>query len=468
MATKSTFSIDQINALALYGKIPPQAIEVEEVVLGALILEADAIISNRIKPEWFYKDEHQKIVKQIIDIAKEGSRVDLVTVVNRLKENNLLDEVGGPKFIAELIRKVASSAHIKQHLKIIQDKWVRREIIRMSSEIQSMSYDESLDVDDILHRMNSDTLGILEFEEESVRDMAYATNLLWQRIKQNENSTDITGIPTGFRQLDKFTGGWQNSDLIVIAAETSQGKTSLVLTFSMTAALSGKKGAIYSLEMSLLQLTARFAAMQSKVSSKKILFENLNSFDLTRVEEGIYCLAPLPIYVDDNVNNTLESICMSIRRMKIKYGIQYAVVDYIQNIKEVQGRNEEGSLGIITKTLKNLAKELDMVIFAVSQLSRNKERPIPNINRLRGSGQIEETADVILTIYRPEYYNIQSYPEPWENEPTKGTAMITIAKGRNIGTGSFIANFEAYITMFTDTFQVIEETVSEYDQKLLF
>jgi len=329
-----------------------------------------------------------------------------------------------------------------------------------------MSYDESNDVEDILHSMNTDTLNIMEFEQESVKDMAFATNMLWQRVNQNMNSTSLIGIPTGFRQLDKFTGGWQNGDLIVIAAEPSQGKTSLILSFSRTASFAGKKGAIYSLEMTLLQLTGRLISMETKISSKKILLTPLSPFDIKRVEEGISVLAPMPLYVDDNVNNSLESICMSIRRMKLKFGIEYAVVDYIQNIRELPGKNEEGSLGLITKTLKNLAKELDISIFALSQLSRNKEKPLPTVNRLRGSGQIEETADIIITIYRPEYYQISSYPEPFENESVEGTAMITIAKGRNIGTGAFIANFEKQITLFSDIISV--EEIQQEKQNELF
>lgn len=437
--------------------VPPQAIEIEEAVLGALILESDAIIENVVKSEWFYKEPHQVIVTQILALSKEGKNIDLLTVTQRLKEKNLLDTIGGAVFITSLIRRVASGANIKQHLHIIQDKFVRREMIRVSHEIQRMSYDETKDVDDILAKFHSSTLGVMEYSEESIRDMRYATDLLWQRIKHNETVTTLSGIPTGFRQLDKFTGGWQGTDLVVVAGETSQGKTSLVMNFALNAGLAGKKGVIYSLEMSLMQLSARLVSSYCKVNSKRILFEPLMPIEMENVTNGIYALQDLPIYTDDNVNNSVDSICLSIRRMKLKFDIDFAVVDYLQNVREIGGKSEESSLGSITKSLKNLAKELNITIFAVSQLSRNREKPQPTISRLRGSGQIEETADIILLVYRPEYYNIESFPEPYENEFVQGRAMITIAKGRNIGTGAFLAEFDRTTTTFRD--------IKEYDHE---
>lgn len=439
-----------------YGLIPPQAIEIEEAVLGALILESDAIIENIVKPEWFYKEEHQIIAKEVISLSKEGKRIDLLTVIQNLRNKKLLDTIGGVVFVSSLIRRVASSANIQQHLHILQDKYIRREMIRLGHEIQKSSYDESNDVEDILAKLHSSTLGVMEYSEESIRDMRYATELLWGRIKHNETVTTMSGIPTGFRQLDKFTGGWQGTDLVVVAGETSQGKTSLVMNFALNAGLEGKKGVIYSLEMSLMQLSARLVSSYSKVNSKRILFEPLMPVEMESVTNGIYALQDLPIYTDDNVNNSVDSICLSIRRMKLKFDIDFAVVDYLQNVREISGKNEEGSLGSITKSLKNLAKELNITIFAVSQLSRNREKPQPTISRLRGSGQIEETADIILLVYRPEYYNIDSFPEPYENESVERKAMITIAKGRNIGTGAFLAEFDRTTTTFSD--------IKEYEQ----
>ena len=432
-----------------FGKVPPQAVEVEEAVLASFLLESDAIIENHLDPKWFYKHEHQLIAKEILHLNSLGKRIDLLTVVQSLKDNKIIDEIGGALAIAQLVRRVASAANIAQHLRIIQDKYLRREAIAVCNQVIQMSYDESNDVEDVIGKLHSSTLGVMEYNKSTVKDFRYALSTLLERMYLNQNSGALTGIPTGFMQLDRFTGGWQGSDLVIVAGETSQGKTSLVLNFSLHASLQNVPGVIYSLEMSLLQMTARFVSSYVKISSKRLLFEKLNSYDFTEVEEGIKKLDYLPIYTDDNVSNSIESICLSIRRMHLKYGVKYAVVDYIQNVKEISGKNEESSLGVIVKMLKNLAKELDITIFAVSQLRRNPDKPYPSISRLRGSGQIEETADIILTVYRPEYYKLP-FPEPFEEEFTEGRAMINVAKGRNIGTGTFLTNFDKSTTTFSD------------------
>lgn len=435
-----------------YSFLPPQAIEAEQAVLGALILESTAIIDNHINPDWFYKNEHQIIANQIVEMHKAGKKIDLITVTQRLRDEDLIEQIGGISTITELTRKVASSAHIKQHLKIIQDKHTRREIINITQEVNKLAYNESMDLDDVISKLHSNTLEVMEFKTDTIHSFKDALDILWQRITQNEKSIGMTGIPTGFEKLNRMTGGWQGSDLVVVAGETSQGKTSLVLNFTIHAGLADYTGVIYSLEMSLLQLTARIVSSYTNVCSKRMLFESLTPLEIQEINDGIYKLSNMPIYTDDNVNNSIDSICLSIRRMKLKYNIKFAVVDYVQNIKEIAGKNEESSIGTIMKMLKNIAKELDITIFAVSQLRRNNTSPIPNIQRLRGSGQIEETADIIITVYRPEYYSLD-FPEPFETEETRDKGMITIAKGRNIGTGSFLVNFNKPTTTFTDVLE---------------
>ena len=441
--------------------IPPQAIEVEEAILGALILESTAIIENHINSNWFYKNEHQIIAREIVEMHKNGKKIDLITVTQHLRDKSLFEEIGGISVITGLTRQVASAIHLKQHLKIIQDKFTRRELIRITHEVNKFAYNESMDLEDIISKLHSNTLEVMEFNTDTVHTFKDALDLLWQRIKQNEKSVGMTGIPTGFEKLNRMTGGWQGSDLVVVAGETSQGKTSLALNFTVNAGLFNCAGVIYSLEMSLIQLTARIVSSYTDVCSKRILFESLTPMEMIQINDGISKLSNMPIYTDDNVNNSIESICLSIRRMKLKYDIQFAVVDYVQNIKEIAGKNEEGSIGTIMKMLKNLAKELNITIFAVSQLRRNNNSPIPSIQRLRGSGQIEETADIIITIYRPEYYNLE-FPEPFESEDTLNKGMITIAKGRNIGTGAFMVNFKKSTTTFTN---VIENRVNvDYEE----
>ena len=446
-ATKRLTIIDQINQE--YGKLPPAAIEVEEAVLGAYMLERDAILENPIKPEWFYKNENQIIANTIVELNRNGKKIDLLTVTMELKNHSKLEEVGGPAYITQLTRKVSSAAHLAQWLRIIQDKFIRRELIRMSHEVTNMSYDETNDFEDIFSKIQTHTLSVMDFEQNSVITLNDALVLVQNNINLNRQGGKIIGIPTGLKKIDEFTGGLQNSDLIIIAAETSQGKTSLALGISLNAGLSGFAGAIYSLEMSNVQVGARLLSSYSKVSSKRILFYPLSSFEIHDVEHGISQLANVPLYFDDNVNSTLDSIATSIRRMKLKYNIKFAVVDYIQNIKKLKGESDEASIGLICKTLKNLAKELDMPIVALSQLSRDRANPFPTLGRLRGSGQIEESADNVIFIYRAEYYNL-NFPEPFENEDTQGKAMLIVAKGRNVGTVCTLNTFDKSTTTFGD------------------
>jgi len=447
---KPLTDIDQLkSSIDTLSKIPPQAIEVEEVVLGALILEERAILENNINPDWFYKACNKAIVSEIIDINKNGKTIDLVTVVSHIRDKGLLEDVGGISYIVGLTKRVASSAHIQQHIKILHDKFTRREIIRMSYDINRMAYDESVDIEDIISKLHDNTLGVMDFRADRIKTFKEALGELVKRIADNEKRQNMTGIPTGFPVLNRHTGGWQPTDFVVVAGESSQGKTSLALKFSLEAALNNIPGAIYSLEMSTLQMSARFVSMATKINSKRILFESLNPFEMQTVGEGISRLSEAPIYMDDDASNNLESILLSIRRLSLKYGIRYAIVDYLQNVAELKGKNEEQSLGTISKSLKNLAKELNITIFGVSQLSRNKERPLPTMARLRGSGQIEETADIVIGVFRPEYYGAK-YPEPWSELQTEGTGMVMNMKGRNIGTGNFFANFDAKTTSWTD------------------
>lgn len=452
-------SLEQINAQ--YGKLPPQAIEVEEAVLGAYILERDAILENPINPAWFYKDEHQKIASCIVELNKKGKKIDLMTVTQSLKDNNLIDEIGGIAYIMKLTKKVSSAAHLSQWLKVIQEKFIRRELIRLSYEIQTASYDETIETDQILSKLNTNSLDIMDYSQESISTLSDVLIKVTAHINTVLKGNQMTGIPTGFAKLDGITGGWQGSDLVIIAAESSQGKTSFVLNTTTFAGLNNVPGVIYSLEMSNVQLGIRIVSSIARVNSKRILVNPLSSFELHDIEYGIKRLNDVPIYFDDNVNNTLDSICMSIRRMVLKFKIKYAVVDYLQNIKKLTGESDETSLGIISKTLKNLAKELNITIFLLSQLARDREKPLPTMNRLRGSGQIEETADIVIMIYRAEYYG-KNFPEPYEDESTNGRALIIIGKGRNIGIGSFLANFDKTTVTFSD----IEEVYTEQQKEI--
>lgn len=433
---------------AEYGKIPPQAIEVEEAVIGAFMLEERAIIENKLYPELFYKEEHRLIAETINELHKDGIKIDLLHVTQKIKDKGLIDKIP-PTFITHCTSRVSSAAHIEQHLKVLYEKMIRRNLIQLSSEISTKSYNENNDIDDVLSLLNNNSFDVLEFNGNHIVEFNQALAQLTKQINANKHEINITGIPTGFVKLDQFTGGWQGTDLVTIAGETSQGKTSFALKLAVTAGMNEVPGAFYSTEMSILQLTARIVSAASEINAKRILFHALDNFELQKVTDTIFKLNYLPLYTD-NINNSLDAICLSIRRMKLKYDIKYAVVDYIQNMSYEKGLSDEQNIAKIVKTFKNLAKELNITIFTLSQLARNKERPFPTIGRLRGSGQIEETSDIVIMLYRPESYDIVSFPPPFEDEEVFDRAMIIIGKGRNIGTGSFLAKFTASTTCFED------------------
>ena len=434
--------LEKINAQ--YGKLPPQAVDVEEAVIGAMMLERDAYVNNPVNEKWFYKDEHQKIISVIKLLVNDSIPVDLLQVTKKLKDLNMLDEVGGPARIVQLTERVASSAHIESHIRIIQQEFARRELIRITSEIQTKCYDGSIDIDEIFADIQHDLTDVMSFGEDKAVTYKEATNNLIERL----NSDIEQGIPTGLHKYDKFTGGFQLSDLILIAAETSQGKTSLALTMFKNCALNGSRAAIYSLEMTKEQLVARITAQQTGIGAKKIMYNKLSTTEKQDVITELKNLRELQMYFDESTTNDIDKICTSIRKLKIKHDIDLVMVDYIQDMK---GANDESGIAEIGRKLKNIAKELNIAVVAISQLSRDKNNPEPNRARLRGSGQLEEKADIVLLLYRPEEYG-KDYSEPHELVYTENTAQVKIAKGRNIGTGSFILGFNKETTNFYDHF----------------
>jgi len=434
-------TIDEINAQL--GKIPPQAVDVEEAVLGALMLERDAFINNPVIPEWFYKEEHRKIVSVISELVSESIPIDLLQVTMKLKNKNLLDEVGGPLMIMRLTDKVASAAHIGFHIQIIKEKFARREMIRVASELMQKSYDESIDIDDIFSHAQNELSAVMSFDsEDSSKTYADATDEVIESI----TSKVEPGIKTGLYKFDKFSGGAQISDLIIIAAESSQGKTSLALSIIRNMSNGSVPVAVYSLEMTSKQLVIRMTAQETGINSKNLLYNRISNDERQYVIPELKKRKNLPVYFDESSNNNVNKICTSLRKLKIKRNIQVALVDYIQ---DMEGSETEAGIGEIGRKLKNIAKELDICVIALSQLANDKANPAPTVARLRGSGQLREKADVIMLVYRPEYYG-KSYIGFFENYPVENTAEITIAKGRNIGVGKFMLNFNKSTTNFYD------------------
>ncbi len=422
-----------------YGKLPPQALELEEAVLGALMLEQNALnaVIDLLTPEMFYKESHQKIFFAIRNLSARSEPVDILTVTNELKKNGALEIVGGPYFITQLTNRVASSANIEFHVRIIIQKYIQRELIRIASEITKEAYEDSTDVFDLLDKAEQNLFAISEKNFKSISmDMK---SLLKDAIDQIEliskQEQGLSGVPSGFSELDRVTSGWQKSDLIIIASRPGMGKTALAISMARKITVIYKKPvAIFSLEMSSLQLVTRLISGETEISSGKLRRGNLEQYEWQQLNSRIKNIAEAPLYIDDTAALSIFELRAKCRRMKAKYNVELIIVDYLQLMStgnENKG-NREQEISNISRSLKALSKELNIPIIVLSQLSRAVEtrtgskRPI--LSDLRESGAIEQDADLVLFIYRPEYYKINVDEE---GNSTEGSSEIIIAKHRN-------------------------------------
>ncbi len=452
---RSATTLEKINAQ--YGKVPPQAPEVEEAVLGALMLEKEAYITvaDIIDTGSFYKEEHRKIFEAIKALSLHEKPVDLVMVTQELKNRNQLDEVGGPTFLAQLTRRVASAAHIEFHARIIAQKFIQRELIRVSSEIQVKAYDDALDVDDLIDFSETSLFKVAEgnIKKETVPIspvMKEALDLIEQARFREDG---LQGLPSGFSALDRITFGWQKTDLIIIAARPSMGKTAFVLSMARNIAVDHNRPvAIFSLEMSALQLIFRLIASETELGSQKIKGGRLEDWEWTLLHSKIARLSSSPLFVDDTPALSIFELRAKCRRLKMQHNIQGVVVDYLQLM--TTGTDNRGSreqeVSSISRSLKAIAKELDIPIIALSQLNRtveSREGKRPQLSDLRESGAIEQDADLVIFIHRPEYYGIN---EDENQNPTKGLAEIIVAKHRNGATGVIHLSFRKELAKFTD------------------
>ncbi len=452
---RSGLSIDQLNAQ--YGKVPPQATEVEEAVLGALMLERDAYVTVAdVIDTWsFYKDEHQKIFEAIKALSMNEKPVDLLMVTQELKDRHQLDEVGGPAFIAQLTRRVASAAHIEFHARIIAQKFIQRELIRVSSEIQVKAYDDSMDVDDLIDFSESSLFKVAESnikkETLPIRPVLKAALELIEEARLREDG--LQGVPSGFTALDRITLGWQKTDLIIIAARPSMGKTAFVLSMARNMAVDHNRPvAIFSLEMSGLQLVNRLIAAETELGSQKIKSGRLEEWEWALLHSKIAKLSSSPLFIDDTPALSIFELRAKCRRLKMQHNIQGVIVDYLQLMTAGMDNrwSREQEVSTISRSLKAIAKELDIPIIALSQLNRSvesREGKRPQLSDLRESGAIEQDADIVIFIHRPEYYGIT---EDDHQNSTKGVAEIIIAKHRNGATGEVHLSFRKDLAKFTD------------------
>lgn len=447
--------------LSKFGKLPPQAVDVEEVVLGALMLDRDAIsiVLDILKGDSFYRDEHKLIYQAICSLFEKSQPIDLLTVTNELRSTGKLDFVGGAYYISELTTRVASAANIEYHARIIAQKYILRKLIEVSAHIQEDAYDETIDVFDLLDKAEKDLFSITEANlRSSYDDMGQLISKALTQIEEIRNQTEgLSGIPSGFSDLDRLTSGFQRSDLIILAARPGMGKTSFVMSLARNAAVDFKKPiAVFSLEMSSVQLVMRLISSEAEINAMKLRNGDLAEHEWHQLHAKIAKLSAAPIFIDDTPALNVFELRAKCRRLKAQHGIEMIIIDYLQLMagnKEggKQSMNREQEISTISRSLKGLAKELNIPVIALSQLSRQVEqrggakRPI--LSDLRESGSIEQDADQVIFIYRPEYYGLT---EDEEGRPVQGTAEIIFAKNRHGATDTVLLRFIDKYARFGD------------------
>lgn len=435
--------------------------DAEKAVLGTVIAERDAIeqVRDILTEECFYNPFHAEIYKAVLQVVSSGNRADLIFVKSKLEEN-------GVKFdIVEYMKIVSCHTFdLYQYASRLHDLRIRRAFYSIGQYLVSNSYTEAEDIEDVAKKVNDDMASLFKSSSTTVSSINEGIENVYKMINDNlSGSKPLTGTPTGFEKIDSKSGGLQKSDLIIVAGETSQGKTSLAVSIMRNASISDAKIAMYSMEMKKEQIAARILSMESGVSSNQIMYSRLTDSQIQAIDKGIGNIIGKGIYFDDRSTSNIDTIISSIRYMKLKHDIDGAIVDYLQILNvNMKGANKEQQMGDVARRLKNLAKDLDIWIIALSQLNRDKDNPVPSLARLRDSGQIAEAADVVMLIYRPEVKG-KNYPEEFANVSTKNTAMIDIAKGRNIGIMKFICGFNPSTTMFynLDSVPIFGSTNSE-------
>jgi len=446
------------------GKLPPQAPDLEEAVLGALMLEKNALTSviEYLKAEHFYSEAHKSIYAAIVELFSNTEPVDMRTVVSQLRKSGTLELAGGAYYIAELTSKVSSAANIEYHARIVIEMAIKRELIRIASQVHTDAYEDTTDVFQLLDKTEQAIFKIsdsnLRKNYDSMRDlMKMAIN----EIQERKNHKDgLTGIASGFTKLDRLTSGWQKSELVIIAARPGMGKTAFIVSALRNAAVDFKSPvAIFSLEMSSIQLVNRLISAEAELESEKIKRANLADFEWQQLVHKTNRLTEAPIYIDDTPALSILELRAKCRRLKAEHNVQLIVIDYLQLMRGdiVGGGNREQEIASISRALKGIAKELNVPVIALSQLSRAVETrggdKRPQLSDLRESGSIEQDADMVMFLYRPEYYKLL---EDENGMPTQGMAELIIAKNRSGSLDTVKLKFIGKFTKFADYDEVFQ------------
>lgn len=454
------------------GKIPPQDISLEQAVLGAMMIDKKGVdeVIDVLNADVFYKVQHQYIYQAIYELFQQTQPVDLLTVAEQLRKNGNLEAIGGEYYLIQLTQKVSSSAHVEFHSRIILQKFIQRSLIRISSEIIEDAYDETTDVFDLLDSAESKlyevTQGNLKRSTESAGELVIKARKKIEELSNREDT--FSGIPSGFTKLDKLTSGWQSSDLVIVAARPGMGKTALTLSMARNISVGQNiPVAFFSLEMSSVQLITRLISSETGLSSEKLRTGRLEQHEWEQLNIKVKDLENAPLYIDDTPSLSIFDLRAKARRLASQYGIKLIIIDYLQlmtaNSNSKGGGNREQEISTISRNLKALAKELDVPVIALSQLSRQVEsRPghkRPLLSDLRESGAIEQDADIVSFIYRPEYYKI----DEWDDEaqtPTHNQAEFIVAKHRNGGLDNIRLKFIGNLGKF--------DNLDEFDSPMEF
>ena len=441
------------------GKLPPQAPELEDSVLGALMLEKEAfgMVSDLLRPEVFYKDQNRVVYEAIRDLASKDQPIDILSVGEKLREKGELEKAGGAIYLSELTRRVASAAHLRYHAEIIAKKATARDMIALAAQIEEKGFDETQDVDELMQEAESTLFDIATRAQK--REVTQIDPVIEEAFKRMEkaakNTGSISGIPSGFHALDKITSGWQTPDLIIIAARPAMGKTAFVLSMAKNIAVDRNiPVAIFSLEMSNVQLVNRLIMNVCELEGDRIKTGKMSQMEAKQLNTKINIMKGKPLYLDDTPSLSIFELRSKARKLVRQHGIRLIIIDYLQ-LMNAQGSSfgsREQEVSIISRSLKALAKELDIPIIALSQLNRGVEArtgiegKTPQLSDLRESGAIEQDADMVCFIHRPEYYHM--YNDEKTGRDLRGLAQIIVAKHRNGATDSIWLRFRGKYAKF--------------------
>lgn len=447
------------------GRMPPQNVEFEEAVLGALLLEKDAVskVLDILKPESFYKEANQKIYNAIISLYEDNSQIDILTVSEKLRKETELDGVGGPAYISMLTLKVGSSAHIEYHARIIQQKFMQRELIRVSTQIQQQAYDESVDVSELFNFVEDSFFKIVSHTiSKDIKNVHEVAKEVMSNFEQASKSEGMVGLMTGFREYDSVTNGLMPGNIVVMAGRPGMGKTTLALIIAWKVSFEQqKKVLVFSLEMSVIELVVKVFSSETKIQNGRLRKADFNDDEWKALESVLDKTEKSNLYIDDTPGITVLELKSKAKKFMLEKGLDLIVVDYLQ-LMQGKGGSREQVVSEISRKLKLIAKELGVPIIVLSQLNRsNESRPDkkPQLSDLRESGAIEQDADIVNLLHRPEYYGFMEYPD---GESTRNIIEVDFAKFRAGSTPEIKlkkdSNFTTIYSMVEDV-EIIKEEV---------